>query len=186
VSESDLTQQLLNWVRSHYFGKYRGLVTDNADPTNRGRLKVKVPALLDTLEVWAMPCVPYAGQGVGFYSLPEANTGIWIEFEGGDLSYPVWTGCFWADNELPDSGGADIKIWKTEKLTVRIDDSSDEMLLKTDGDSKITLASDVKTESGGATNTVGSSGVTSDSGGSGKLEVTSSSVKINSGALEVM
>lgn len=185
MNEPDLTQSLLEWVRSHYFGKYRGLVTDNTDPTSRGRLKVKIPALLDTLEVWAMPCVPYAGQGVGFYSLPEAKTGVWIEFEGGDLSYPIWTGCFWADSELPDSGGASIKIWKTEKLTLRIDDSADEMLLKTDSNAKVTLATDVKTEAGGATHTVGSSGVVSEQG-AGKVEVTTATVKVNNGALEVM
>lgn len=186
MPEPDIAQQLLDWVRSHYFGKYRGLVTNNADATSRGRIKVKVPALLGDLEVWAMPCVPYAGDRVGFYSLPEARAGVWIEFEGGDLSYPIWTGCFWADNELPDQSDAAIKIWKTEKITLRIDDSADEILIKTDGDSKVALASDVKTEAGGAAQTVGSSGVVSDSGGSGKLEVTSASVKVNNGAMEVL
>jgi uncharacterized protein involved in type VI secretion and phage assembly len=185
VSEPDITQQLLDWVRGHYFGKYRGLVTGNSDPTSRGRLKVKVPALLEELEVWAMPCVPYAGKQVGFYSLPEPQTGVWIEFEGGDLSYPIWTGCFWADNELPDQSDAAIKIWKTEKITMRLDDSADEILLKTDDDAKLTLASDVKTEAGGATLSVGSSGVVGDSGGSGKIEITSASVQLNGGALEV-
>jgi uncharacterized protein involved in type VI secretion and phage assembly len=183
--ERDVTQELLDWVKSHYFGKYRGMVTDNADQTNRGRLKVRVPAVLGTLEVWAMPCVPYAGKGVGFYSLPEQDTGVWIEFEGGDPSYPIWTGCFWADDEVPDAGGATIKIWKTEKLTLRIDDAADEMQLKTDSDSKLTLATDVKTESGGATQTVGSAGVVSEQG-SGKVEVTTAAVKVNNGALEVM
>lgn len=183
--EHDVTQELLTWVRSHYFGKYRGIVTDNQDQTNRGRLKVQVPAVLDTLEVWALPCVPYAGDGVGFYSLPEAKTGVWIEFEGGDLSYPVWTGCFWADNELPDPGGPAVKIWKTQKLSVRIDDDNDEMKVETTSASTLTLASDVKTESGGATHTVGSSGVVSELG-SGKVEVTTAAVKVNNGAMEVV
>ena len=181
-----LADELLAWVRSHYFGKYRGLVTDNADQTNRGRLKVKVPAVLGSLEVWAVPCVPYAGKGVGFYSLPEKQTGVWVEFEGGDPSYPLWTGCFWADNELPDSGGAAIKIWKTEKLTLRIDDEGDELQIKTTSDSKVTLAADVKTEAGGATHTVAGSGVVSEAGGAGKVEVMSAMVKVNGGALEVV
>jgi uncharacterized protein involved in type VI secretion and phage assembly len=183
--ERDLTQELLDWVKGHYFGKYRGLVMDNSDPTNRGRLKVQVPAVLDSLEVWAMPCVPYAGNSVGFYSLPEPKTGVWIEFEGGDPSYPVWTGCFWADNELPDTGGPSIKIWKTEKVTMRIDDQADELKMANTNESQVTLASDAKVESGGATHTVGGSGITSELG-SGKIEVTSSSVKVNSGALEVI
>ena len=178
-------ESLLDWVRGHYFGKYRGTVTDVADPTSRGRLKVKVPSILSDLEVWAMPCVPYAGDGVGFYSLPAVGVGVWIEFEAGDPSYPVWTGCFWGDGELPDSGGAAIKIWKTDSLTVRLDDDADEILIKNNGDSKITFSTDVKTESGQATHTVGSSGVVSDQGGVGKVEVTTSSVKVNSGALEV-
>jgi uncharacterized protein involved in type VI secretion and phage assembly len=181
-----VTEELLTWVRSHYFGKYRGVVTDNADQTNRGRLKVQVPAVLGTLEVWAMPCVPYAGAGVGFYSLPEAQTGVWVEFEGGDPSYPVWTGCFWADDELPDPGGAAIKIWKTEKLVVRIDDGADELQIKTTSDSKVTLSAEVKSEAGGATHTVAAGGVVSEAGGAGKVEVTSAMVKVNNGALEVV
>ena len=50
-----LTEQLLEWVRNRYFSKYRGTVTDNQDPTNRGRVKVRVPAVLGDLQTWAMP-----------------------------------------------------------------------------------------------------------------------------------
>ena len=163
---------IVEYLRSHYFGKYRGTVTDNNDQTSRGRLKVQVPAVLGTLEVWAMPCVPYAGDQVGFYSLPPNQSGVWVEFEGGDPSYPIWTGCFWADNELPDSGGPDIKIWQTDSLKVRLDDSADELLLENGGGSKTTYGSDATTESGSATLTVGDSGGTS--------------VNINDGSLEVM
>jgi uncharacterized protein involved in type VI secretion and phage assembly len=186
MTDDLLFDDLHTWVRGHFFGKYRGIVTDNADPTNRGRLKVQIPSVLGAgVELWAMPCVPYAGNQVGFYSLPEPGTGVWLEFEAGDPSFPVWIGFFWGDDELPDPGGAPIKIWKTEKVTVRIDDDNDELLLKTTSDSKLTLASDAKTESGGATHTVGSGAVVSESGGLGKVEVESSSVKVNGGALEV-
>lgn len=180
-----LIEQLLDWIRSRYFGKYRGLVTDNADPTSRGRIKVKVPAVLGELEVWAMPCVPYAGDGVGFYSLPEPDAGVWIEFEAGDPSYPIWTGCFWADGELPDQSDAAIKTWKTESFQLRIDDNADEAFLENSGGSKVTIASDVVSESGGSIHTVGSAGVVSEAGAS-KTEVASTSFKVNNGALEVM
>ncbi len=183
---SDVIEQLLDFVRSRYFGKYRGTVTDNSDSTGRGRLQVRVPAVLGDLQVWAMPCVPYAGSGVGFYSLPESGTGVWIEFEGGDPSYPIWVGCFWADGELPDDSDADIKIWKTGSLTLRLDDANDEILAEASSGSKVTIAADVVSESGGATHTVGSDGVVSEGGGSGKVEVSSVSVKINDGAMEVM
>ena len=91
-------------------------------------------------------------------ALPEPGTGVWVEFEAGDPSYPIWTGCFWADNELPDPGGAPMKIWKTDKVTLRIDDDADELKMETTSESIVTLASDIKSESGGAKHTVGSSG----------------------------
>jgi hypothetical protein len=165
-----MEQAILEYIRSHYFGKYRGTVSDNEDPTNRGRLKVKVPAVLGDVEVWAMPCVPYAGDKVGFYSLPPTGSGVWVEFEAGDPSYAIWTGCFWADNELPDSSGPDVKIWQTDSLTVRLDDSADELLIQ---------------NGSGSTLTVDSDGVVSEVG-TNKLEVTAASVSINDGALEVI
>lgn len=180
----DLAQQCFTWIRGHFFGKYRGTVTDNADPTKRGRLKVRVPAVLGTVESWAMPCVPYAGKKVGFYSLPENGTGIWVEFEAGDPSYPIWSGCFWADSELPDSGGAPIKIWKTEKVTLRIDDQNDEMKLATTSKATVTLAKTIECKKGNAKHTVSSSSVVSELS-AGKVEVTSATVKVNNGAWEV-
>ena len=178
-------QSLVDWVRGHYFGKYRGAVSDNADPTSRGRLKVKVPAVLGSLEVWAMPCVPYAGDGVGFYSLPKPGTGVWVEFEAGDPSYPIWSGCFWADNELPDQAGAAIKIWKTDKVTIRIDDGGDALKFENTGGSRITVASDVQTESGGGKHTVGATGVVSELG-AGKVDVKPALVIVNNGSIEVI
>jgi hypothetical protein len=167
----DAEHLILEYLKCHYFGKYRGTVVDNQDPSSRGRLQVKVPAVLEDLAVWAMPCVPYAGDQVGFYSLPPKDSGVWVEFEAGDPSYAVWSGCFWADNELPDSSGPDVKIWKTDSLTIRLDDSGDELLLQTNSESKTTYGSDVTTESGSASLTVGSNG--------------GSSVSINEDALEV-
>lgn len=127
-AQNGLQEQLVEWVRNRYFGKYRGTVTDNEDPTSRARIKVRVPAVLDELEVWAMPCLPYAGDGVGIFTIPAPGAGVWVEFEAGDPSYPIWTGCFWADGELPEneqSTGATppLKIIRSEQgLMVTMDD----------------------------------------------------------------
>ena len=184
--ESDgLEQHVVNWIRGHFFGKYRGTVSDNSDPTRRGRLKVRVPSVLGSVECWAMPCVPYAGKRVGFYSLPEPGTGVWVEFEAGDPSFPIWNGCFWADDELPDSGGAPVKIWKTERLTVRIDDGADELKMQTSSQSTVKLSDDIQSKCGGAKHTVSTSGVVSELA-AGKVEVTAASVIVNNGAWEVI
>jgi hypothetical protein len=99
--DKQVTDLLLDWVRTRHFGKYRGIVVDNNDSTNRGRLKVKVPAVLGDLAVWAMPCLPYAGNGMGNYMMAEPGTGTWVEFEGGDPSFAIYTGFFFADGQLP-------------------------------------------------------------------------------------
>lgn len=181
----DLLQTIVSWIRNRYFGKYRGTVTDNDDPTSRGRIKVRVPAVLGDLEVWAMPCVPYAGDGVGFYSLPNTGTGVWVEFEAGDPSYPIWTGCFWADDQLPDDSDAEIKIWKTDSVTLRMHDGDDEWKAETTNGAKITITDEIKSEKGSSSHTVSSSNVVSDSG-SKVVDVSSTSVNVNNGALEVI
>ncbi|HHV62130.1 MAG TPA: hypothetical protein GXX51_05770 [Firmicutes bacterium] len=78
------------------FGKYRGFVVDNNDPKKLRRLCVKVPSLFgDEVLEWAWPCEPYGGLGeTGFTMVPEVGAGVWIEFEGGDVDYPIWSGCW--------------------------------------------------------------------------------------------
>lgn len=181
--DNELLQQLLSWVRNRYFGKYRGTVTDNADSTSRGRVKVRVPAVLGDLEVWAMPCVPYAGAQVGFYSLPNAGTGVWVEFEAGDPSYPIWSGCFWGDDELPDESDANIKIWKTDKVTLRMHDVDDEWKAETENGAKITITDEIKSEKEDSSHTVSSSNVISEAGS--KVDVSSSWVNVNDGSLKI-
>jgi uncharacterized protein involved in type VI secretion and phage assembly len=183
--EQDLVALLVDWIKGRHFGKYRGAVVDNSDPTARGRLKVRVPAVLGTLELWAMPCVPYAGDGVGLLALPEPETGVWVEFEAGDPSFPIWTGCFWADGEAPEQGDAKIKLWKTQKGTLRIDDQEDAIRLENSSQASVELTSDVVTEAGQAKHSVGSAGVVSEQG-KGKVEVTTASVKVNNGSIEVV
>src|SRR5689334_1403488 len=84
-----------------FYGKYRGKVIDNVDPLFLGRIMALVPAISEIPLTWAMPCVPYAGPGVGFYAIPPLDANVWIEFEGGDPDYPIWTGCFWEEGQVP-------------------------------------------------------------------------------------
>lgn len=85
-----------------FYGKYRGLVLINIDPQNRGRLKASVPEVLGEVpSSWALPCVPYAGTGSGFFAVPPVGAGVWIEFEAGDVSRPIWSGAWWATGEVP-------------------------------------------------------------------------------------
>jgi len=79
-----------------YYGKYRGMVINNIDPMQMGRIMVQVPDVGGLIPgTWAMPCVPVAGIQMGIYTVPIMGSGVWVEFEQGDPNYPIWVGCFW-------------------------------------------------------------------------------------------
>jgi hypothetical protein len=82
-----------------YFGKYRGIVLDNIDPLQLGRILAQV-ANLSIETNWAMPCLPYIATP-GILALPPVGTDVWIEFEQGNLDYPIWSGCFWNPGQPP-------------------------------------------------------------------------------------
>lgn len=112
-----------------YYGKYRGLVKDNKDPLGLGRIQATVPAIPGMTVNWALPCAPYAGDQVGFYTIPPVGAKVWIEFEGGDPTYPIWSGCFWATNEVPtevqtnSQDPSQVKVFKTRVVTLWVDDT---------------------------------------------------------------
>ena len=136
-------------VQQRYYGKYRGLVVDNADPEQLGRLKLQIPSVLgeEVVTGWAMPCVPYGGDAnQGFLFIPEVDAGVWVEFEEGDLEFPIWVGTFWSkpggDSELPkpnDPDGSEQgsvqdpptrKIIKTKKgHTIQFEDADGEEMI---------------------------------------------------------
>ncbi len=79
-----------------FYGKYRGLVIENIDPLQIGRVLVQCADVLgETPSSWAMPCVPAAGIQSGCFVVPPIGSQVWVEFEQGDPDYPIWTGGFW-------------------------------------------------------------------------------------------
>jgi uncharacterized protein involved in type VI secretion and phage assembly len=140
------TAELFDFVEGRFFGKYRGLVVDNDDPTNRARLQVMVPAVMRNVPIWALPCLPYGGPNMGFYTIPEVGAGVWVEFEAGNPSHPIWVGCYWGDNQLPEdnsgsSASPPLKILRTkEGLMLTLDDSGEVVSLSDkDGSNLVTI-----------------------------------------------
>ncbi len=80
-----------------YLGKYRGTVTNNIDPDQRGRLLCTVPDVLSYMpSTWVEPCMPLSGPtgpAMGAFFLPPIGAGVWIEFEQGNPNNPIWVGC---------------------------------------------------------------------------------------------
>lgn len=160
---------VLDRLRNRFFGKYRGSVTA-VNPTTL-HIKAKVPAVLaDQATGWCEPCVPYAGNGVGMAFLPEVGSGVWIEFEGGDVSYPIWVGCYWRDGELPTDATPAVKTIATKSgHKILLDDDAETITISDPNQNTLTLGSD---------------GITIQRGGS-TIQISDSEVNINDGAFEV-
>lgn len=153
-------------LRSRYFGKYRGIVREVDAPTMR--VRAHVPALGAADMGWATACVPYAGPDVGFVMLPEVDSGVWIEFESGDLSYPIWVGCYWRAGEVPAAASETVKAIVTKAGTLTFDDDAGSIAIE---------------DANGNTLVVDANGVLAQ-GSAGKI-VVAATVKVNDGALEV-
>lgn len=158
-----------------FFGKYRGKVENNVDPQQQGRIQVSVPAVLGQGRMsWAMPCVPFAGPGVGFFAIPPRAANVWVEFEGGNPDYPIWSGCFWGLGEVPATPAvAEVMVLKTQAGTLTLN-----ALPPPIGGVTLETASGMKI----AFTAVGLE-ITN---GKGSIKMTGPKVSINNDALEVL
>lgn len=109
---------------ARYYGKYRGRVVDNIDPMELGRIFVSVATVPGVIASPAMPCVPYAGMQVGTVLIPPIGANVWVEFERGDPSHPIWVGCFWTEGQFPVelAPSPEQKLIRTESTTLLIND----------------------------------------------------------------
>jgi uncharacterized protein involved in type VI secretion and phage assembly len=162
---------------TQYFGKYPGNVIKNVDAYNQGRLQVNVPSVTGDVNVWAMPCVPFAGEGVGFFALPSIGANVWVEFQGGNPDYPIWVGCFWGRGHAPVvpslSDMSDMKVIKTDVGSITLNDSPEHegITIETKSGMKIALTA---------------LGLEITNGKGAKIQLTGSQVSVNDGALEVI
>ncbi len=183
--------ELSEWKRSRYFGKYRGIVKSVGEGDDLGFISAIIPEVFGEIEVQRIvPAVPFAGAGHGLVALPEAEDGVWIEFEAGDSSKPIWTGFWWAEGEMPDPKGALVRTFITtagHKLI--LDDKNGEVkLLHSDGAEMTMTKSDITINIGQATIKMSDSEISLSVGSSpaGIVKISSSGVDIGSGAVKTM
>lgn len=72
-----------------FYGVYRGIVVDNQDPKGVSRLRLQIPQVLyDQVSDWSWASF----QPGASLSTPPIGAGVFVMFEGGDPSYPLWLG----------------------------------------------------------------------------------------------
>ena len=165
-----------------YFGKYRGTVINNVDPELRGRIQLMVPDVSGfAITSWALPALPIGGLQMGLFSVPMIGSGVWVEFEQGDLDYPIWVGVYWGSaaevpalSNLLVPGVPGIAMQTALQNGIVISDvpgpTGGIMLMSTTG--AMILINDV--------------GITISNGQGASIQMTGPTVVINEGALTVM
>ena len=135
-----------------------GVVTDNNDPDDLHRVKVKLPWLDESVESdWAKMATPGAGLERGFFWLPEVEDEVLVAFEHGDVHRPYILGGLWnavdappaSNSEIVGSDGAvNLKGFRSrEGQTFHISDESGNRYIgisNPDDDSKIVIRHDDK------------------------------------------
>ena len=85
-----------------------GIVTNNTDPDDLGRVKVKFPWLADDESWWARIASPMAGPNRGFYWLPEVDDEVLVSFEHGDVTRPFILGALWNGKDKPPKPNSEV------------------------------------------------------------------------------
>ncbi|NLU93035.1 phage baseplate assembly protein V [Chitinophaga sp. Ak27] len=110
------------------------VVTDNNDPENLGRVRVRFRWQQEGSTPWLRIITPHAGTGKGIYLVPEINEEVWVGFEDGHPENPYVLGAAWNGTAHSAFGSQrnNIKALKTRGgHLIRLDD--------TDGQESITI-----------------------------------------------
>ncbi len=92
------------------YGLVIGVVTDNNDPDNTGRVKVRFPWLGENVESWWARCAaPGAGPDYGIVWVPQVNDEVLVGFEHGDVRFPYILGGLWNGKDpIPFDTGSNL------------------------------------------------------------------------------
>ena len=91
-----------------FYGVVVGIVTNNQDPENMHRVKVRFPWLSNDVESnWARVAAPMSGKDRGAYFLPEVDDEVLVAFEHGQVDHPFVVGSLWNGKDGAPESNAD-------------------------------------------------------------------------------
>lgn len=115
---------------------YHGVVTHRNDPLKIGRVRVRVPGIVDESD-WAFPLAMSRGRGVGFFDVPEVDAEVGVWWLAGDPDRPFYVPAhFIAPGgsglgpsavqalDVTPEDAPDIKVWETADHIVLLDGRS--------------------------------------------------------------
>jgi hypothetical protein len=90
-----------------FYSRYRGIVMDNQDPEDKDKLLVYLPQI--DIRIWARSAGTIGGYLWGYkLNTPKPGEMVWVEFEKGNITSPVWHYHTWTIGQKPSElEGAD-------------------------------------------------------------------------------
>jgi uncharacterized protein involved in type VI secretion and phage assembly len=130
-----------------FYGLHAGRVADVQDPEQLGRIKVSVPSVFGAesaeSQTWARPCFP-----VGHFFMPDVDDRVWVAFEHGDPTAPVWLGEWYAAGATPPEATASppakrvIRTASGHRILLDDTSGSEKVVLEDAAGSRIELSAD--------------------------------------------
>jgi len=134
-----------------YPGLYIGEVVDRDDPEGIGRVRVRIPGLVEPASAWAFPLGTLGGGSDrrGFFSVPEKGAEVGVLFHQGDVDHPYYLCGHWGKPDgqaevpepargLPKEEAPQVRAFETGRFLFVFDDREGKEALvvkdKTSGD----------------------------------------------------
>lgn len=128
-----------------YTALYIGDVVDREDPEGLGRVRVRIPGLVDPASAWAFPLGTVGGGSDrrGFFAVPEKGAEVGVLFHQGDVDHPFYLCGHWGKpdgkaevpepvRDLSKEDAPKVRAFETERFLLVFDDrsGSEKLLLK--------------------------------------------------------
>lgn len=109
-------------------GLYVGVVVDRNDPKQLGRVRFRIPGVMEPSSPWAWPLGTSGGgsRKRGLFAVPEKGAEVGIFFKQGDPAAPYYLTAQWGRGEVPDEAAKsppDNRVLSTEDFCVELDES---------------------------------------------------------------
>jgi len=116
-------------------GLHVGEVVDREDPEGLGRVRVRIPGLVEPASAWAWPLGTLGGGSDrrGFFSVPEKGAEVGVLFHQGDVDHPHYLCGHWGkpdgQAEVPEAtrglskeDAPRVRAFETERFLLYFDD----------------------------------------------------------------
>ncbi len=120
-----------------YTALYIGEVVEHEDPEGLGRVRVRIPGLIEPASAWAFPLGTVGGGSDrrGLFAVPEKGAEVGVLFHQGDVDHPFYLCGHWGKPNgeaevpepargLPKEEAPQVRAFETGRFLLAFDDRS--------------------------------------------------------------